>query len=264
MFSEPGLCHPFSVRCRAPPHARKRCPRSAVRAGSAATESPQVSPPFPLEPTAPAQHAIGHPARTKVPRPPKILFSTGQVCQQKSNKFLYPQAGVSRKGECSASASLAERAGRGWVADQSARRDLVHTSATSPSPMARPPWSTSWILFTASAGAVRLHGNASSSWTAVNAHLRLHCRKRPSPLRLCAAVLRSLGQGGCVRLLAASRRPTYSTRKPGWRNGRRWGLKIPWASAHVGSIPTPGTNSRPGTCDSSKNPRRQSGGGTGD
>ncbi len=27
---------------------------------------------------------------------------------------------------------------------------------------------------------------------------------------------------------------------PGWRNGRRWGLKIPWASAHVGSTPTPG------------------------
>ena len=28
---------------------------------------------------------------------------------------------------------------------------------------------------------------------------------------------------------------------PGWRNGRRKGLKIPREKSHVGSIPTPGT-----------------------
>ena len=28
---------------------------------------------------------------------------------------------------------------------------------------------------------------------------------------------------------------------PGWRNGRRRGLKIPWEQSHVGSSPTPGT-----------------------
>ena len=32
---------------------------------------------------------------------------------------------------------------------------------------------------------------------------------------------------------------------PGWRNGRRDGLKIRWAQARVGSNPTPGTEHLP-------------------
>ena len=33
--------------------------------------------------------------------------------------------------------------------------------------------------------------------------------------------------------------------RPGWRNGRRGGLKIRWAQARVGSNPTPGTKNPP-------------------
>jgi hypothetical protein len=29
---------------------------------------------------------------------------------------------------------------------------------------------------------------------------------------------------------------------PGWRNGRRRGLKIPWPKGRAGSIPAPGTS----------------------
>ena len=39
------------------------------------------------------------------------------------------------------------------------------------------------------------------------------------------------------------RGPWHAARRmPGWRNGRRWGLKIPYPKGCVGSIPTPGTN----------------------
>ena len=38
---------------------------------------------------------------------------------------------------------------------------------------------------------------------------------------------------------------------PGWRNGRRKGLKIPREKSHVGSIPTPGTGFSAGLWPSS-------------
>ena len=35
----------------------------------------------------------------------------------------------------------------------------------------------------------------------------------------------------------------YCATLPGWRNGRRDGLKLRWPKGRVGSIPTPGTMS---------------------
>ena len=42
--------------------------------------------------------------------------------------------------------------------------------------------------------------------------------------------------GGCVQGVSGC----VTIRWPGWRNGRRKGLKIPREKSHVGSIPTPG------------------------
>ena len=37
-------------------------------------------------------------------------------------------------------------------------------------------------------------------------------------------------------------RPTVGARRPGWRNGRRGGLKIRYSNGCVGSNPAPGTS----------------------
>ena len=57
------------------------------------------------------------------------------------------------------------------------------------------------------------------------------------------------GEGGVHSLvLAACRNHTGATKgkkKPGWRNGRRGGLKIRYLNRCVGSNPAPGTKGRP-------------------
>ncbi len=64
-----------------------------------------------------------------------------------------------------------------------------------------------------------------------------------------AEVLRLYGEGASERTLAerygVSRRGThrsslYYKHLPGWRNGRRKGLKIPGPSGREGSTPSPG------------------------
>ena len=84
-------------------------------------------------------------------------------------------------------------------------------------------------------------------WTLVEGHpFQTSCRSRVTPRIWCT--------GSC----RGPKGPTLAGRieqRPGWRNGRRGGLKIRCPQGCVGSSPTPGT---PPCCRRGRRPRRTS------